>query len=87
MSGVVWCDRHSNNSPWEGSCCGSSHNNVSTETSADEAAKYRAVLLGDSGVGKTALVSQFMTSDYMNTYDASLGESTIQTAFMISTYK
>lgn len=37
-------------------------------------AKYRVVLLGDAGVGKTALVSQFMTSEYMNTYDASLGE-------------
>lgn len=32
-------------------------------------------MLGDSGVGKTALVSQFMTSEYMHTYDASLGES------------
>lgn len=37
--------------------------------------KYRVVLLGDSGVGKTALVSQFMTSEYMNTYDASLGKA------------
>lgn len=36
--------------------------------------KYRVVLLGDAGVGKTALVSQFMTSEYMNTYDASLGK-------------
>jgi hypothetical protein len=25
-------------------------------------------------VGKTALVSQFMTSEYINTYDASLGK-------------
>ena len=31
-------------------------------------------MLGDAGVGKTALVSQFMTSEYMHTYDASLGE-------------
>lgn len=29
---------------------------------------------GAAGVGKTALVSQFMTSEYMNTYDASLGK-------------
>jgi GTPase SAR1 family protein len=36
--------------------------------------RYRVVLLGDSGVGKTALVSQFMTSEYMHTYDASLGK-------------
>lgn len=31
-------------------------------------------MMGDAGVGKTALVSQFMTSEYMHTYDASLGE-------------
>lgn len=31
-------------------------------------------MMGDAGVGKTALVSQFMTSEYMNTYDASLGK-------------
>lgn len=34
-------------------------------------------MLGDSGCGKTALVSQFMTSEYMHTYDASLGKSYI----------
>lgn len=32
-------------------------------------------MLGEASVGKTALVSQFMTSEYMHTYDASLGES------------
>ncbi len=36
--------------------------------------KYRVCVLGQSGTGKTALVSQFLTSEYMNTYDASLGE-------------
>lgn len=74
---VFVCCRHSNvsnNSPWEGSCCGSSYNNVSTETSGEEVTKYRVVMLGEAGVGKTALVSQFMTSEYMNTYDASLGK-------------
>ncbi|CAL8070070.1 unnamed protein product [Orchesella dallaii] len=35
--------------------------------------KYRVVLLGESGVGKSALVRQFMTSEYINTYDMSLG--------------
>uniref|UniRef100_A0A1A9W9T6 Uncharacterized protein n=1 Tax=Glossina brevipalpis TaxID=37001 RepID=A0A1A9W9T6_9MUSC len=43
--------------------------------------RYRIVMLGDSGVGKTALVNQFMTSEYMHTYDASLddefGEKTV----------
>jgi len=36
--------------------------------------RYRVVLLGLGGVGKSALVRQFMTSEYINTYDASLGE-------------
>lgn len=65
-------------SPFEGSCCGSGYHTVdSTPLGSPEEAevpKYRVVMLGDSGVGKTALVSQFMTSEYMNTYDASLGE-------------
>ncbi|XP_032687172.1 uncharacterized protein LOC116851648 isoform X3 [Odontomachus brunneus] len=66
-------------SPFEGSCC--SGQGASSESDIDEVTKYRVVLLGDSGVGKTALVSQFMTSEYMNTYDASLddefGEKTV----------
>lgn len=60
-------------SPFEGSCC--SGQDISTESDVEEVPKYRVVLLGDSGVGKTALVSQFMTSEYINTYDASLGKS------------
>ncbi|CAH1392709.1 unnamed protein product [Nezara viridula] len=72
------CSRVSPLSPWQGSCC-SQTTNISTETM--DIAKYRIVLLGESGVGKTALVSQFMTSEYMNTYDASLddefGEKTV----------
>ncbi|XP_012216253.1 uncharacterized protein Rgk2 isoform X2 [Linepithema humile] len=67
-------------SPFEGSCC--SGQGASTDSDNEESiSKYRVVLLGDSGVGKTALVSQFMTSEYMNTYDASLddefGEKTV----------
>ncbi|XP_050420083.1 uncharacterized protein LOC126833022 [Adelges cooleyi] len=72
-------------SPFDGSCCGgnSSYNDLSSGESSvvDDIPKYRVVLLGESGVGKTALVSQFMTSEYMNTYDASLddefGEKTV----------
>ncbi|KAJ8672519.1 hypothetical protein QAD02_003778 [Eretmocerus hayati] len=69
-------------SPFEGSCCsGRSVAADSTESEPEEVTKYRVVLLGDSGVGKSALVSQFMTSEYMNTYDASLddefGEKTV----------
>lgn len=65
-------------SPFDGSCCGSGYHTVDSTPLASpeeqEIPKYRVVLLGDSGVGKTALVSQFMTSEYMNTYDASLGK-------------
>ncbi|XP_047740208.1 GTP-binding protein GEM [Hyalella azteca] len=63
--------RSGERSPFEGSCCGSSY--VSSENSVG-ITKYRVVLLGESGVGKSALVSQFMTSEYMNTYDASLDD-------------
>ncbi|KAK6622308.1 hypothetical protein RUM44_002119 [Polyplax serrata] len=70
MSGV---NSTGERSPFDGSCCGSSYNNISTsEAEEEEVTEYRIVLLGDSGVGKTALVNQFMTSEYMNTYDASL---------------
>lgn len=74
-----------NGSPYEGasSCCSGyqvvdsssmdSGSPRSLSHEEDEIQRYRVVLLGDSGVGKTALVSQFMTSEYMNTYDASLG--------------
>ncbi|KAL1512756.1 hypothetical protein ABEB36_002292 [Hypothenemus hampei] len=72
-------------SPFDGSCCGSGYHSVGSESfdSANDVdvPKYRVVMLGDAGVGKTALVSQFMTSEYMNTYDASLddefGERTV----------
>ncbi|XP_014213096.1 uncharacterized protein LOC106642751 [Copidosoma floridanum] len=69
-------------SPFDGSCCsGQGVASLSTESEPEEITKYRVVLLGDSGVGKTALVSQFMTSEYINTYDASLddefGEKTV----------
>jgi hypothetical protein len=35
---------------------------------------FRTCLLGSASVGKTSLVTQCLTSDYMNTYDASLGK-------------
>ena len=41
----------------------------------EEAQKHRVCLLGTNDVGKTALVNQFLTSEYMNTYDASLGKT------------
>lgn len=45
--------------------------------------RYRVVLFGDAGTGKTALVSQFMTSEYMHTYDASLGKCSKNVMFII----
>ncbi|XP_017466082.1 PREDICTED: uncharacterized protein LOC108358992 isoform X4 [Rhagoletis zephyria] len=82
--------RASERSPFEGSCCGGGYANVdSVPSSPDDSEslepppppRYRIVMLGDSGVGKTALVNQFMTSEYMHTYDASLddefGEKTV----------
>ncbi|XP_046387032.1 ras-related protein Rap-2c-like [Ischnura elegans] len=39
-----------------------------------EPASYRVVMLGASGVGKTALTTQFTTSEYMCAYDASLDD-------------
>ena len=36
--------------------------------------KHRVCIMGDSDVGKTALVNQFLSSEYMNTYDSSLGK-------------
>ncbi|XP_041973950.1 uncharacterized protein LOC121729484 isoform X2 [Aricia agestis] len=72
--------RASDRSPFDGSCCSgyrpvdSASLETPDEDELDPIPKYRVVLLGDAGVGKTALVSQFMTSEYMNTYDASLDD-------------
>ena len=40
----------------------------------EESERFRICILGSNRVGKTALVNQFLTSEYMNTYDASLGK-------------
>ena len=40
----------------------------------EEVQKHRVCILGTNDVGKTSLVNQFLTSEYMNTYDASLGK-------------
>lgn len=37
--------------------------------------KYRVLVLGPPDVGKTALVNQFMTSEYMCAYDSSQGKN------------
>ncbi|GAB6025898.1 GTP binding protein overexpressed in skeletal muscle, variant 2 [Chamberlinius hualienensis] len=50
--------------------CASSHSGGAGQ----DFVKYRVAILGASGVGKTAITTQFMTSEYMNTYDASLDD-------------
>ena len=40
--------------------------------------QYRVAMLGASGVGKSSLTSQFLSSDHMNTY-ASVGKCGVQT--------
>lgn len=106
----------SERSPFEGSCCGGyaggdDSKSCSSDSEPTPPTRYRVVLLGESGTGKTgklnvftplsfcyrfqswldlhninsricsALVNQFMTSEYMHTYDASLddefGEKTV----------
>ncbi|XP_059485378.1 uncharacterized protein LOC132202463 [Neocloeon triangulifer] len=35
---------------------------------------YRVIMLGSAGVGKSSLISQFMTSEYLHAYDTSLDD-------------
>lgn len=35
---------------------------------------HRVLMLGGEKVGKSSLVSQFMTSEYLHAYDTSIGE-------------
>ena len=37
--------------------------------------RFRVCLVGDERVGKTSIVSQCLSSEYMNTYAVSLGEN------------
>lgn len=37
-------------------------------------APYRVVMLGSAGVGKSSLISQFMTSEYLHAYDTSIDD-------------
>ena len=39
-----------------------------------EGRKVRVCMMGDCQVGKTSLVSQFVTSEHIHTFDSSLGE-------------
>lgn len=44
-----------------------------TEERSYEVQTYTVALLGAQGVGKTALISQFMTSECINAYDGQKG--------------
>jgi Rad and Gem related GTP binding protein 1 len=45
-----------------------------SSTSGVGNAPFRVIMLGSAGVGKSSLISQFMTSEYLHAYDTSLGE-------------
>lgn len=48
----------------------------SRESSASQGTvPFRVLMLGAPSVGKSSLVSQFMTSEYLHAYDTSIGES------------
>ncbi|KAK5648638.1 hypothetical protein RI129_003530, partial [Pyrocoelia pectoralis] len=45
-----------------------------SSTSAPGPTPYKVLMLGDPAVGKSSLVSQFMTSEYLHAYDTSIGQ-------------
>ncbi|XP_055321054.1 GTP-binding protein REM 1 [Sitodiplosis mosellana] len=45
-----------------------------SSTSNPGAGPYRVLMLGDTAVGKSSLVSQFMTSEYLHAYDTSIDD-------------
>jgi len=47
-----------------------SGNSVSITAAESECPVYRVVMLGGYGVGKSAICSQFLSSDYVNTYES-----------------
>ena len=49
-------------------------NDSDVEDSVEGPVKFRVCILGHTGTGKTSLVNQFLTSEYMNAYDTSLGQ-------------
>ena len=59
---------------WSTQSQGSRGSSVSSTVDYDTPASYRVIILGAIGVGKTALIRQFKTSDYMGNADTSLSE-------------
>lgn len=56
------------------------------EQSQSEVANYTVALLGSQGVGKTALISQFMTSECINAYDRQKGKIMIRCKHVLCRY-
>ena len=56
-------------------------NDSEAEDSLEHPVKFRVCILGHTGTGKTSLVNQVLTSEYMNAYDTSLGKLHILLAF------
>ncbi|XP_076370992.1 uncharacterized protein LOC143256953 isoform X2 [Tachypleus tridentatus] len=44
---------------------------------------FKVLLLGATGVGKSSIVTQFMSSEYMNTYDTSQDDELEKTIFLL----
>lgn len=45
-----------------------------SSTSAPGPAPFKVLMLGGPAVGKSSLVMQFMTSEYLHAYDTSIGK-------------
>lgn len=59
---------------------------ASSRESSTTSLPYKVVMLGGAGVGKSSLISQFMTSEYLHAYDTSLGElnCTVRRTFIVT---
>ena len=60
-------------SPYSSSDLNSPRTSPQPENVEDER-KVRVCMIGEGQVGKTSLVSQFITSEHIHTFDASLGQ-------------
>ena len=52
---------------------GSRGSSVASSLDIDSPASFRVVILGAPGVGKTSIIQQFLTSEYMGNEDPALG--------------
>ncbi|CAG0878723.1 unnamed protein product [Darwinula stevensoni] len=72
--GDLLCSRRSRSNSTHSSCSGENSPSVSEGRSV----AFRVSVLGSPGVGKTALISQSLTSDYINAYDNSLDDESAE---------